>query len=176
MPQTTVDWSGMPPCPKWFTRIEKIEVCLENQPPQARLGRAEVAALFGVQRTEAQRILRLAGGAGQDQRWDIPARRLLAWVQDRAPEADRENARRETHSRLDKDLNPAWRKHEFTTWDRIPHRIEDWPTGVTLEPGVLHIRYNAPNELFETLMQVAQIAADDYDRFVSRIMAQSVRS
>ena len=48
---------------------------------------------------------------------------------------------------------------------RSPVLLADLSTGVALEPGHLHVEFSGAEDLLGELFELAQAAANDYDRF-----------
>jgi len=154
---------------RWLMQIPNIIEELSKLDTPV-VDRAIWESIFGVKRRRAIDLMQRFGGyqAGNTVLID----RLTLICQLRAmhdePEVERE---RERKQRLSERLVQL-QKHRRAAAVRIPvgpeaaHcMVADLPPGVCFEPGKLTIQYDGVENLLSRLYELAQAAANDFDRF-----------
>ncbi|MEP7351656.1 MAG: hypothetical protein ABI824_00350 [Acidobacteriota bacterium] len=162
----------MPRKPEWIQRLEFITDQLRGE-PQGSVGglldRSAIEQLFRVRPRQATRILhklgaRTIGGALLiTQAEMVSALEMLA----QGREVQIEQRRREN---LTLKLEAARRESQGRRIRITPTGLPgSFPEGTRVEAGTLEIRFQDPTELLQKMMQLAQLASEDWHGFVERI-------
>jgi hypothetical protein len=159
----------MPASPAWLLKIPEIVTMLEAFDVPV-VDRAAMERLFGLRRRRAIELMHRLGGYQAGKTFLVDRRVLIGHLQHLAAGEDfeREHRRRE---RLDHAIDEV-RRHQVAARVQIPvlpgvysGKLADLSTGVALEPGHLHVEFSGAEDLLGKLFELAQAAANDYDRF-----------
>jgi hypothetical protein len=155
----------MPKKPDWYAQFEGIVEKLSSFHPDQPLNRVDVEKLLKVKRTEATRILNLAGGKNGL----LNARTLLLYVESRREDAGHDRRRRDKLAHVvasERSMAPL-RDRTF----RLPKlpSIEDIPETVQFSNGVLTLRYESFEDLFTQIFLLAKAAQFDGERLLDLV-------
>lgn len=157
----------MPRKSDWIERLDSITEELEGTYPKDFLDRSDAQRLFGVSSRQATRILRRLGAETVGGALIMSRAGVLASLQalTRGEQAQYELRRRQ---RLAQQIEQARREARGrrvvipVPEHQEPDRL---PPGTELGAGKLEVLFEDPVELLQKLMQLAQLAAADWERF-----------
>lgn len=164
--------------PRWLLEIPSILELLEASDAPV-LDRAACERLFKVRRRRAIELMQHFGGYRSGNAVLIDRLDLIRRLQDfsAGPQFAQERARKQ---RLSERLI-VLEKHRRAAAVQIPVRPEaldasvaDLPAGVRFEPGKLTVLYTSVEDLLARLYELAQAAANDFDRFTDLANAPSL--
>ena len=159
----------MPPQTQWLLRLPEIIEALETLDVPV-LDRAAVETLFDLRRRRAIELMHSFDGYQAGHAFLLDRVRLIEQLREMldAPEFTREQHRKQ---RLTGALEKL-RKHRLAAQvslsvaaEALGRKIADLPAGISLSPGLLRVEFQSAEELLEKLFELAQAAANDYQRF-----------
>jgi hypothetical protein len=163
----------MPAKAAWLLKIPQIITMLQSFDVPV-VDRGVIERLFGLRRRRAIELMHHLGGYQAGKTFLVDRRVLIGHLQHLAAGEDfeREHRRRE---RLDHAIDEV-RRHQVAARVQIPvppevycRKLADLSTGVALEPGHLHVEFSGAEDLLGKLFELAQAAANDYDRFCAAV-------
>ncbi len=128
--------------------------------------------LFKVKRRRAIDLMQRFGGYRSGNTVLLDRLDLIRRLQEKAadPEIERENARKQRLSdhlvKLEKHRRAATVRIKVGA-DSASCTMADLPAGISFAAGSLVVRYNGVEELLSRLYELAQAAANDFERFTS---------
>jgi len=125
--------------------------------------RRDVEILFGLKKRQAVVLMHKAGAIRVSRELAVDQRDMIAWLERAAasPETSREAARRARviGEIVECKAENAARAVRIVLPDPVPP--EGMPEGVSLEPGLLQVRFGNSQELLERLFALARALARD---------------
>jgi hypothetical protein len=170
----------MPPKSSWILHIPRTVEQLEVMPIPV-VDRRVLEHLFGVRRRRAIQLMQHFGGYQSGNtvlvdRIDLVTR--LKNMERTAEYAWESQRKQKLYSKLDQ-----LHRCKAATQVRLPvskqaqhNMLDDLPLGMTLGPGQLIVEFTTPEELFAKLYELAQAAANDFDRVCNIASAQTTMS
>ena len=163
----------MPAKSSWLLRIPNIVAHLQALDTPV-IDRRICERLFGVRRRRAIQLMQQFGGYHSGNTILVDHLTLITTLKDveQADEYAWEIIRKQTlYNKLDQlhRCKDATRIRLRVSEQAQHNMIEDLPLGLTLVPGKLVVEFDAPEELFAKLYELAQAAANDYDRICNKV-------
>ena len=162
----------MPPQPQWLLRVPEILEDLKALEIPV-LDRASVERLFALKRWQAVQLLHRFGGYQVGRTFLVDRQKLIQQLaQIHAGEAFTYEQRR--RERVIVELEKALKLRRAAAV-KIPVRpdasyeIEGLPEAVRFQPGQLTVEFNGAEDLLSKLFELAQTAADDFERFKAAV-------
>ena len=164
----------MPTKSSWFSHID--EICRELEAlPRPFVDRATVEFLLGIRRRRAQQIMapciaeRLGSNGLADRDALVTHLRRLAAGEDADYERQR---RRKVAAALSE-----WRKERLerpqllveAPLQVLTQEFKDLPAGVRLEPGLITVSFDQPQQALEKLLALAMAISNDFDGFERQV-------
>jgi hypothetical protein len=153
--------------PDWYANFEPIMSRLSSLEPTRQLVRKNVEELFGVKRTEANRIMQIAGAQsiGQGAKTMIEVRTLVLYLESRRGDFKKERKRRNAFAHVvatEAAISPA----RYATF-RLPPIPNFDALGDSLQfrNGVMSIRYESFEDLISKIISMGQAGLHQSDRF-----------
>ncbi len=159
----------MPPQTQWLLRLPEIIEALETLDVPV-LDRAAVETLFDLRRRRAIELMHSFDGYQAGHAFLLDRIRLIERLRQmlETPEFYREQHRKQ---RLAETLEKL-RRHRVAAAvslsvpaEALGRKIADLPADVSLSPGQLLVEFQSAEELLGKLFELAQAAANDYQRF-----------
>lgn len=159
----------MPPQTQWLLRLPRILEELEALDVPV-LDRAAVEQLFGLRRRRAIELMHSFDPYQVGKTFLLDRVRLIERLRQMldAPEFTREQRRKQ---RLAEALDEL-RRHRVAAEVSLPvaaealgRKMADLPAGVSLSPGELRVEFQSAEQLLAKLFELAQAAANDFERF-----------
>lgn len=163
----------MPRQKPWLSKIPHILKTLEDHPETDLFDRQDVEGLFGIGRSAATELMKVAGVSSKARAADggavVSQANLVSYVR-HSPEAEiamQELARRaklahklesaNAEQRLRKLKLPVTSADEWCDLSELPN--------VAIEGGVLRVAFSSPLELMGDLYRLCKAAGNDWERF-----------
>ena len=159
----------MPANPEWLLKVTDIQAQLDALDTPV-VDRGMIERIFGVRRRRAIQLMHAFGGYQSGKTFLIERRELIEKLDElaQAPEFLYENRRRQ---KLTATLDEGW-KMRAAHAIRIPvaadscyRSMADLPAGVCLADGRLIVEFAGVEDLLSKLYELAQAAANDFERF-----------
>ncbi|SRR5229473_677713 len=163
----------MPRKPDWFANTEPIIERLANLEPTQSLNRRNVEDLFSVRKTEAIRVMKIAGAASVGRNMKIPASMLLKYVESRVGDFKKERRRRAGIAKvvtMEASISPA--RHASFKLPPVPNFDE--LTGITFDCGILRVEYFSFEDLMVKMISLSKAMLHQEGRF-EEIVEKSLR-
>ena len=156
---------------RWWSDIPNIieQLSAINTPV---IDRAACECLFAVRRRRAIDLMQRFGGYRSGNTVLLDRLELIRQLEEvnNAPEVEQERRRKkhlaEELSKLEKHRRAAAVRIDVSP-RAYDCTVADLPTGISFAPGKLVVQYNSVEELLARLFELAQAAANDYDRFAA---------
>lgn len=158
----------MPKKADWLQNIDEIILTVERVPADAKLVRLDIERAFTVNKTEALRIMDIAGSDLTGRFRTVTRDGLLAYLNSRRNEATVARSRRKkvletvhTEQQLSRTKGLIFKLKESRP------RMESLPPSISFEEtGVLKVAYSDGQDLAQSLVDLAKAMMFDFDRFV----------
>ena len=163
----------MPAKAQWLLQLPAIVEALKCF-DVAVVDRAIIERTFGMGRRRAIQFLHQVGGYQAERTFLVDRLQLIARLEalQAGEEFERESRRR---VRLE-DALERFRRHTAAARVTIPIapgtldlRLSTLPPGIELGPGTLRLEFNSATELLQKLFELAQTAANDFERFEAAV-------
>src|ERR1051326_5557868 len=155
----------MPKKPTWYQQFEGIVEALKKLPDDQPIRRFEVQSLLHVGRTEATRIMSLAGSEQVGAYTIVKADALVRYLESRREDAGlaRKRKNRIAHTvATERALQPA-RSATFKL-PKLP-MVGDLSADIEFQDGVLSTRYQGFEDVVGKLVSLAKAMQFDPERF-----------
>lgn len=156
----------MPAKPQWFTRIPEI-LDLVRAMTVPVLDREVFEGLFGVRRRRAISLMHSYGGYSSGNSLLVNRDDLLVKLRaiEDSSEVLRENVRKEKLAKELQELHRSRAGAAIVIGTRRSGSQAQFgiPQSIRIEPGRIIVSFGSPEELFKTLYEFGQAAANDYD-------------
>ena len=165
MPIEGSSGSAVPATPRWLLAIPDAIQQLEAL-DRDLLTRRDLEALFGVARARAATLMRDFGAELTGHQRTLPRAQLLRQLRKHRARA----AFRGEATRRDRVVT-AIRQARLTgirvavPLEALEARLSGLPAGVSVEPGLIEVRFSGAQEAVARLFALAQALTNDYDRF-----------
>ena len=158
----------MPPQPQWLLRVPRIlEEIQELDVPV--LDRASLEKLFGVKRWQAIQLLHRFGGYQSGKTFLVDRQALiqqLEAIQAGEPFSYEQRRRQQVVTELEKALKLRQAAAvKISVRPEASYQMEGLPEAVHLRPGQLTVAFDRAEDLLSKLFELAQTAANDFERF-----------
>ncbi len=158
----------MPPQPQWLLRVPRIlEEIRELDVPV--LDRASLEKLFGVKRWQAIQLLDRFGGYQTGKTFLVDRQALiqqLEAIQSGEPFSYEQRRRQQVVTELEKTLKLRQAAAvKISVRPDASYQMEGLPEAVHLRPGQLTVEFERAEDLLSKLFELAQTAANDFERF-----------
>jgi hypothetical protein len=162
----------MPRKPEWIQQLEAITEQLKTTSgsfPGELLDRSAVEQIFQVKPRQATRILHKMGARTVGGALLITQSEMLAALGTLSQGQEVQTEQRRRRSLIEK-LEQARRESRGRhTVIPAPESPGEFPPGTEVKAGKLEIHFQDPVELLQKMMQLAQLASEDWNVFVERI-------
>jgi hypothetical protein len=153
--------------PDWYANFEPILSRLSSLEPGRKLERKHVEELFTVKRTEANRIMEIAGAQsiGQGAKTVIEAGTLRAYVESRAGDFKKERKRRAAVAQVvaeESAISPA--RHSNFKLPKVPS-FDDLGDAVSFCAGAMTVKYDSFEDLMSKLVSLGKAGLHQSERF-----------
>lgn len=153
--------------PDWYANFEPILSRLLSLEPARKLQRKHVEELFEVKRTEANRIMEIAGATptGQGARTVIEVGTLKAYVESRRGDFKKERKRRAAVAQVvaeESSISPA--RYSNFKLPKVPS-FDDLGDAVSFREGSMTVKYESFEDLMSKLVSLGKAGLHQSDRF-----------
>jgi len=152
---------------EWFQRLPRILAILAQSDAPALLNRTSIQQLFGVERRNAQYLLRRFGAVRLGNALVIERERLASQLEGLAGADDFERRRRR-HEQVRTVLTEAratWQLARISLPEPSAEGLSQLPPTIQLEPGRLAIHFSGAVDLLGQLLELSKAIGEDFDRF-----------
>lgn len=153
----------MPRKPDWYANFESILERLSTLHNE-QITRQAVEEIFGVKKTEAVRIMRVAGGWTAGKSMFVLGTALILYVESRRGEVKKERKRRSAIAQTvatEASITPA----RYSTFKLPPVPNFDELTDISFEAGALRVGYVSFEDLMVKLVSLSKAMLHQADRF-----------
>jgi hypothetical protein len=165
----------MPRKPDWYANFEPILERLSSLDPAQGLSRPTVQEIFAVKKTEATRVMKVAGAVPAGPLLFVKASALLAYVESRRGEVKKERKRRSAIAHTvatEASITPA--RYATFKLPKVPN-FDDLGDAVSFREGTLLLKYSSFEDLIAKLMSLGKAGLHQADRF-QEIVEKSLES
>jgi hypothetical protein len=151
----------MPDHPSYVQKLAGILAEARAPKPIPFFRRRDVEALFGLKKRQALHLMHRIGAVRVSRELAVEQRDLVRWLEGKIalPEvvAERQRHERVIDRIVELKAETAARAVKIV----LPEQASgaEWPTGVSLQPGVLTVSFESEQQLFERLFLLARVLA-----------------
>ena len=155
----------MPAPTTWHRRVPEILETLRSPETPEALDRSDIEILLRVKRRQAIRVLHSAGGSVHKRVAKVSKHRLAQFLR-ALEDSGAVTASLKKNERVVARLEQA-RREEAALRARVPTMTRgQLPNAISIpEAGTLQIQFSSPEDLLSRIVQLAEMASNDYIQF-----------